>query len=143
MSHPTHTLPYPVLSYPTLPIPTCTLPYLTLPYPILSCHVLAYFTLPYPTHPYVYPTLPCNDQKTLKTIVILYCVIFQSGTFLVFPLRYSLKPQHEEMRVIAIVKNQMVRGALFIFTVSFQSELHQPIPWNQTSDVHRGSTLIT
>ena len=24
-----------------------------------------------------------------------------------------------------------------------QSELPQPIPWNQTSDVHRGSTLIT
>ena len=24
-----------------------------------------------------------------------------------------------------------------------QSELTRPIPWNQTSDVHRGSTLIT
>ena len=24
-----------------------------------------------------------------------------------------------------------------------QSKLPRPIPWNQTSDVHRGSTLIT
>ena len=25
----------------------------------------------------------------------------------------------------------------------YQSELPRPIPWNQTSDVHRGSNLIT
>ena len=25
----------------------------------------------------------------------------------------------------------------------YQSELSLPIPWNQTLDVHRGSTLIT
>ena len=26
--------------------------------------------------------------------------------------------------------------------IRLQSELHRPVPWNQSSDVHSGSTLI-
>ena len=47
--------------------------------------------------------------------------------------------------------NNLITGAVKAFArlslyCSHQSELPQPIrrkPWNQTTDVHRGSTLIT
>ena len=35
-----------------------------------------------------------------------------------------------------------VRGRMTVMA-EWQSELHRPIPWNNTSAVHRGSTLIT
>ena len=39
--------------------------------------------------------------------------------------------------IILLKKNELVA------LLKIQSELPRPIPWNHTSDVHRGSTLIT
>ena len=61
-----------------------------------------------------------------------------------YPLLETFKEElggmeHQGIRISCNIKSYCINSK---FTATFQSELLRPIPLNQTSDVHRGSTLL-
>ena len=65
--------------------------------------------------------------------------LHQRGMTVSYILTFSLIPCHAEY--FHVLHSQIYQ--LKTCSIPSQSEPPLPIPWNQTSDVHRGSTLIT